>query len=106
MNMRTGMPCHLHPTSALFGMGYTPDYIVYHELVMTSKVKIHGRHFLWHLGFQAPIDPVFSRELNVVLDVLARQPIFVQNTSNQELMFQVVETSYLRNISLVPFLPL
>ena len=38
VNMRTGMPCHLHPTSALFGMGYTPDYIVYHELVMTSKV--------------------------------------------------------------------
>ena len=37
--MRTGMPCHLHPTSALFGMGYTPDYIVYHELVMTSKVR-------------------------------------------------------------------
>ncbi|KAK3726768.1 hypothetical protein QZH41_010426, partial [Actinostola sp. cb2023] len=37
VNMRSGMPCHLHPTSALFGMGYTPDYIVYHELVMTSK---------------------------------------------------------------------
>eukprot|EP01097_Dermamoeba_algensis_P009794 TRINITY_DN7036_c0_g1_i1.p1 TRINITY_DN7036_c0_g1~~TRINITY_DN7036_c0_g1_i1.p1 ORF type:complete len:130 (-),score=28.09 TRINITY_DN7036_c0_g1_i1:120-509(-) len=31
------MPCHLHPTSALFGLGYTADYIVYHELVMTSK---------------------------------------------------------------------
>ncbi|XP_069988555.1 pre-mRNA-splicing factor ATP-dependent RNA helicase PRP16 isoform X2 [Penaeus vannamei] len=37
VNLRTGTPCHLHPTSALFGMGYTPDYIVYHELVMTSK---------------------------------------------------------------------
>ncbi|KAJ4462025.1 putative Pre-mRNA-splicing factor ATP-dependent RNA helicase PRP16 [Paratrimastix pyriformis] len=37
VNMRTGMPCHLHPTSALFGLGYTPDYIVYHELVMTTK---------------------------------------------------------------------
>ncbi|KAJ3290355.1 DEAH-box RNA helicase prp16 [Borealophlyctis nickersoniae] len=37
VNMRTGMPCHLHPTSALYGRGYTPDYIVYHELVMTSK---------------------------------------------------------------------
>ncbi|XP_060693991.1 pre-mRNA-splicing factor ATP-dependent RNA helicase PRP16 isoform X1 [Hemiscyllium ocellatum] len=37
VNVRTGMPCHLHPTSSLFGMGYTPDYIVYHELVMTSK---------------------------------------------------------------------
>ena len=43
--MRTGMPCHLHPTSALFGMGYTPDYIVYHELVMTSKVR-EGFHSL------------------------------------------------------------
>uniref|UniRef100_A0A673J7X7 RNA helicase n=1 Tax=Sinocyclocheilus rhinocerous TaxID=307959 RepID=A0A673J7X7_9TELE len=37
VNVRTGMPCHLHPTSALFGMGYTPDYIIYHELVMTTK---------------------------------------------------------------------
>lgn len=34
------MPCHLHPTSSLFGMGYTPDYIVYHELVMTTKVSL------------------------------------------------------------------
>ena len=39
VNCRTGMPCHLHPTSALFGMGFTPDYVVYHELVMTSKVN-------------------------------------------------------------------
>ena len=37
VNLRNGMPCHLHPTSALSGLGYTPDYIVYHELVMTSK---------------------------------------------------------------------
>ena len=37
VNSRTGMPCHLHPTSALYGMGYTPDYVVYHELVMTTK---------------------------------------------------------------------
>jgi pre-mRNA-splicing factor ATP-dependent RNA helicase DHX38/PRP16 len=36
-NIRTGMPCHLHPTSALYGLGYTPEYVVYHELVMTSK---------------------------------------------------------------------
>jgi len=37
VNCRTGIPCHLHPTSALYGLGYTPDYVVYHELVMTSK---------------------------------------------------------------------
>ncbi|CAG2165893.1 unnamed protein product [Oppiella nova] len=37
VNCRTGMPCHLHPTSSLYGMGFTPDYVVYHELVMTTK---------------------------------------------------------------------
>ena len=37
MNCRTGIPCLLHPTSALYCLGYTPDYVVYHELVMTSK---------------------------------------------------------------------
>ena len=37
VNMRSGMPCHLHPSSALFGMGVQPDYIVYHELTFTSK---------------------------------------------------------------------
>ncbi|VDK25952.1 unnamed protein product [Anisakis simplex] len=37
VNVRTGIPCFLHPTSALFGMGYMPDYVVYHELVMTAK---------------------------------------------------------------------
>ena len=37
VNCRSGVPCHLHPTSALYGLGYTPDYVVYHELVMTSK---------------------------------------------------------------------
>lgn len=36
-NCRSGMPCHLHPSSALFGMGVSPDYIVYHELVYTHK---------------------------------------------------------------------
>ncbi|KAK6744301.1 hypothetical protein RB195_011168 [Necator americanus] len=37
VNVRTGIPCFLHPTSALFGMGFMPDYVVYHELVMTAK---------------------------------------------------------------------
>ena len=37
LNCRTGMACHLHPTSALYGLGYTPDYVCYHELIMTSK---------------------------------------------------------------------
>ena len=48
------MPAHLHPTSALFGMGFTADYIVYHELVMTSKEYMQVRTLAksrsyWHL---------------------------------------------------------
>ncbi|GMH27686.1 hypothetical protein Nepgr_029529 [Nepenthes gracilis] len=31
------MPCHLHPSSALYGLGYTPEYVVYHELLLTTK---------------------------------------------------------------------
>lgn len=38
VHMRNGIPCFLHPSSALYGMGYSPDYVVYHELIMTSKV--------------------------------------------------------------------
>jgi len=37
VNCRNGMPCHLHPSSALYGMGCTPEYVVYHELVLTTK---------------------------------------------------------------------
>jgi pre-mRNA-splicing factor ATP-dependent RNA helicase DHX38/PRP16 len=37
VNMLTGMPANLHPSSALFGLGYTPDYVCYHELIYTSK---------------------------------------------------------------------
>jgi pre-mRNA-splicing factor ATP-dependent RNA helicase DHX38/PRP16 len=36
-HIHAGMPCHIHPTSALASLGNAPDYIVYHELVMTTK---------------------------------------------------------------------
>ncbi|KAJ1636504.1 Pre-mRNA-splicing factor ATP-dependent RNA helicase mog-1 [Pavlovales sp. CCMP2436] len=55
LNMRTGMPCHMHPSSALFGMGVQPDYVVYPELVLTSKeymmnVTAVDAHWLAELG--------------------------------------------------------
>eukprot|EP00929_Paragymnodinium_shiwhaense_P057689 TRINITY_DN28886_c0_g1_i1.p1 TRINITY_DN28886_c0_g1~~TRINITY_DN28886_c0_g1_i1.p1 ORF type:complete len:1278 (+),score=412.96 TRINITY_DN28886_c0_g1_i1:193-4026(+) len=37
VNLRTKICGHLHPTSALYGLGYTPDYVVYHEVTFTSK---------------------------------------------------------------------
>jgi pre-mRNA-splicing factor ATP-dependent RNA helicase DHX38/PRP16 len=37
LNCRTGAPAFLHPSSALFGLGHVPNYVVYHELVLTTK---------------------------------------------------------------------
>eukprot|EP00351_Strombidinopsis_sp_SopsisLIS2011_P000295 CAMPEP_0116885934 /NCGR_PEP_ID=MMETSP0463-20121206/19571_1 /TAXON_ID=181622 /ORGANISM="Strombidinopsis sp, Strain SopsisLIS2011" /LENGTH=105 /DNA_ID=CAMNT_0004545425 /DNA_START=1525 /DNA_END=1842 /DNA_ORIENTATION=- len=41
VNLRSGIPCVLHPSSAIYGLGFTPDYVVYHELIMTSKEYMH-----------------------------------------------------------------
>lgn len=40
-NIRTGMPCQLHPTSALYNMGHLPKYIIYHELIVTAREYMH-----------------------------------------------------------------
>ena len=37
INLRTSVTMQLHPTSALYGLGYVPEYVVYHELILTSK---------------------------------------------------------------------
>ncbi|CAK7244145.1 MAG: DEAH-box RNA helicase prp16 [Sporothrix thermara] len=37
LNLRTSVTVQLHPTSALYGLGFLPDYVVYHELILTSK---------------------------------------------------------------------
>ena len=41
VNLRSNLKCYLHPTSALFNMGITPEYVVYHELLLTSKEYMH-----------------------------------------------------------------
>jgi pre-mRNA-splicing factor ATP-dependent RNA helicase DHX38/PRP16 len=53
--LRTGIPCVLHPSSAIYGLGFSPDYVVYHELVMTTKeymqcVTAVDPHWLAELG--------------------------------------------------------
>ncbi|TKR77313.1 hypothetical protein L596_018310 [Steinernema carpocapsae] len=54
VNVRTGIPCFLHPTSALFGMGFMPDYVVYHELIMTAKEYMQS---------VTSVDPMWLAEL-------------------------------------------
>ncbi|KAK9464958.1 pre-mRNA-splicing factor ATP-dependent RNA helicase prp16 [Lipomyces arxii] len=55
INLRTSVTVQLHPTSSLYGLGYLPDYVIYHELVLTSKefmstVTAVDPHWLAELG--------------------------------------------------------
>ncbi|OQE38931.1 hypothetical protein PENCOP_c007G05093 [Penicillium coprophilum] len=55
INLRTSVTMALHPTSALFGLGYVPEFVVYHELMLTSKefmsvVTAVDPHWLAELG--------------------------------------------------------
>ncbi|KAL8695862.1 MAG: hypothetical protein Q9224_003112 [Gallowayella concinna] len=55
INLRTSVTVQLHPTSALYGLGYLPDHVVYHELILTSKeymstVTAVDPHWLAELG--------------------------------------------------------
>eukprot|EP00049_Salpingoeca_infusionum_P009535 m.161443 g.161443 ORF g.161443 m.161443 type:complete len:1244 (+) comp14363_c0_seq1:130-3861(+) len=54
VNARTGMPCHMHPTSALYGLGINPDWIVYHDLIMTTKE---------YMQFVTAVEPAWLAEL-------------------------------------------
>ncbi|KAF8350297.1 P-loop containing nucleoside triphosphate hydrolase protein [Amanita rubescens] len=57
VNIRSGLPTHLHPTSALYGLGYTPSYVIYHELILTSKE---------YMTQVTAIDPYWLAELGSV----------------------------------------
>lgn len=55
VNLRTSVGVQLHPTSALYGLGFLPEYVVYHELILTSKeymstVTAVDPHWLADLG--------------------------------------------------------
>ncbi|RMZ83468.1 hypothetical protein DV737_g1615, partial [Chaetothyriales sp. CBS 132003] len=55
VNLRTSVTMLLHPTSSLYGLGYLPDYVVYHELILTSReymscVTSVDPHWLADLG--------------------------------------------------------
>ncbi|CAI4216773.1 unnamed protein product [Parascedosporium putredinis] len=54
MNLRTNVAVQLHPTSSLYA-SHPPDYIVYHELILTAKVYVStvtavDPHWLADLG--------------------------------------------------------
>lgn len=57
MNLRTNVAMQLHPTSALFGLGFLPDYVVYHELILTSRE---------YMSVVTAVDPYWLTELGGV----------------------------------------
>jgi pre-mRNA-splicing factor ATP-dependent RNA helicase DHX38/PRP16 len=57
VNLRTSVTVQLHPTSALYGLGYLPDYVVYHELILTSKE---------YMSTVTSVDPKWLAELGGV----------------------------------------
>ncbi|KYQ89592.1 DEAD/DEAH box helicase [Tieghemostelium lacteum] len=73
VNMRSGMPCFLHPTSSLYGLGYAPDYIVYHELVMTSKE---------YMQVVTAVDPLWLHEMGPMFFTIKDKKSTTQKTLN------------------------
>ena len=57
VNLGTSVTVQLHPTSALYGLGYLPDYVVYHELILTSKE---------YMSTVTSVDPKWLAELGGV----------------------------------------
>ncbi|KAK9477152.1 putative pre-mRNA splicing factor ATP-dependent RNA helicase PRP16 [Lipomyces japonicus] len=57
VNLRTSVTVQLHPTSALYGLGYLPDYVIYHELILTSKE---------YMSTVTAVDPQWLAELGAV----------------------------------------
>jgi len=75
VNMRTKIPCHLHPTSALYGLGYTPDYIVYHEVMFTVKQ---------YMQTVTAVDPYWLAELGPMFFSVRESGSDLQSKQRQE----------------------
>ncbi|KAH3677125.1 hypothetical protein WICMUC_001880 [Wickerhamomyces mucosus] len=56
-SLRTGIKLQLHPTSALYGMADLPQYVVYHELLLTSKE---------YISIVTAVDPLWLTEFGAV----------------------------------------
>jgi len=84
--MLSGIPAALHPSSALFGLGFTPDYVCYHELISTSKeymscVTAVDGHWLAEVGSM-----LFSVKESYETTLLRRQKDRVEQANMEKEM--------------------
>lgn len=76
MNLRTNVVMKLHPTSALYGLGFLPDYVVYHELIMTSKE---------YMSTVTAVDPFWLAELGGVFYSIKSKGRSIQDKRKNEI---------------------
>ena len=72
--MRTGIPCVLHPSSALYTLGYAPEYIVYHEITMTTRE---------YMQYVTAVDPRWLAELGPMFFSIKGEEQPVPDTFNE-----------------------
>lgn len=80
INLRTNVTVQLHPTSALYGLGFLPDYVIYHELILTSKE---------YMSCVTAVDPQWLAELGGVFYGIKEKGYSAKDAS-------VTETSWSR----------
>lgn len=39
--MRNGLTCYIHPSSSIYMLGSSPEYLIYNDMLMTSKAFVH-----------------------------------------------------------------
>merc|ERR1712217_271084 len=75
VNLRSKIPANLHPTSALYGLGYTPDYIVYHEVCYTTKQ---------YMSTVSAVDPYWLAEMGPMFFEVRESGTDVHSRHRQE----------------------
>ncbi|KAJ3862517.1 P-loop containing nucleoside triphosphate hydrolase protein [Lentinula novae-zelandiae] len=113
VNIRSGLPTHLHPTSALYGLGYTPSYVVYHELILTSKeymTQVTAVDPYWlaelgsvfysvkeknfdQLGNRRTADREFSRKTELETEMARQREESAKKASEEALAAKIVSSS-------------
>jgi len=78
INLRTSVTVQLHPTSALYGLGYLPDYVVYHELILTSKE---------YMSCVTSVDPHWLADLGAVFYSIKEKGYSVRDKKFTEMEF-------------------
>lgn len=74
-NLRTSVGVQLHPTSSLYGSGVLPEYVVYHELVLTSKE---------YMNCVTAVDPMWLADLGGVFYSVREKEYNSKNASVTE----------------------